>query len=62
MKQLSLKVSMNYYSIKNSIIKLSKDKYIVLNDIMLKTNVSTHRIDHIVISKFGIYVIEKFYE
>lgn len=47
---------------KNSIIKLSKDKYIVLNDIMLKTNVSTHRIDHIVISKFGIYVIEKFYE
>ncbi len=38
--------------------KLPKDKYIVLNDIMIKKNNGTSQIDHIVISKFGIFVIE----
>ncbi len=38
--------------------KLPKDKYIILNDIMIKSNRATHQIDHIIISKFGIFVIE----
>lgn len=38
--------------------KLPKDKYIILNNIMIKTNNTTHQIDHIVISRFGIFVIE----
>lgn len=42
-------------------IKLSmlpKKKYTVLNDVMIEANGSTHQIDHIVISKYGIFVIE----
>ena len=39
--------------------KLPKDKYIVLNDILIKSNNGTSQIDHIVISKFGIFVIER---
>lgn len=38
--------------------KLSKKDYLVLNNVMLKQNEITHQIDHIVISKFGIFVIE----
>lgn len=38
---------------------LPKDKYLVLNDIMLKKeNEDTTQIDHIVLSKYGIFVIE----
>lgn len=38
--------------------KLSKE-YLVLNDIMLRTeDKKTHQIDHIVVSKYGIFVIE----
>lgn len=49
---------MGEFWVKTELNKLPKDKYIVLNDIMIKTNTSTHQIDHIVISKFGIFVIE----
>lgn len=38
--------------------KLPKDKYKVLNDVMLELNGITHQIDHIVISTYGIFVIE----
>lgn len=38
--------------------KLPKDKYIVFNDIFIKSTKGTHQIDHIVISKFGIFVVE----
>lgn len=38
--------------------KLSKNDYIILNDIMVESNDKTHQIDHIVISKYGIFVIE----
>lgn len=38
--------------------KLPKNRYFVLNDIMVKTENGTHQIDHIVISKYGIFVIE----
>ena len=37
---------------------LDKNKYIVLNDIMIEVNGKTHQIDHIVLSKYGIFVIE----
>ncbi len=43
---------------KDALDSLDKDKYIVLNDIMIKTKDFTHQIDHIVLSKYGIFVIE----
>ena len=43
---------------KQSLGVLDKDKYIVLNDIMIAVNGKTHQIDHIVLSKYGIFVIE----
>ena len=38
--------------------KLSSKKYRVMNDIMLSTQYGTTQIDHIVVSKYGIFVIE----
>ena len=38
--------------------KLPKEKYIVLNDIFIEANNATHQIDHVVISKYGIFSIE----
>ena len=43
---------------KQSLDVLDKDKYIVLNDIMIAVDGKTHQIDHIVLSKYGIFVIE----
>ena len=43
---------------KQALDLLDKDKYVVLNDIMLEVNGKTYQIDHIVISKYGIFVIE----
>lgn len=44
--------------VKRELKKLS-DEYLVINDIMIKTKDGiTHQIDHVVISKFGIFVIE----
>ncbi len=43
---------------KQALDQLDNDKYIVLNDIMLDVNGKTHQIDHIVLSKYGIFVIE----
>ena len=44
--------------VKLELKKLSKKEYIVLNDIMLADENGTHQIDHLVISKYGIFVIE----
>lgn len=44
--------------VKQELKKLPKDKYKVLNDIMLKTNDTTHQIDHLIVSPYGIFVIE----
>ena len=41
-----------------SLDKLDKNKYIVLNDIMILINGKTYQIDHVVLSKYGIFVIE----
>lgn len=44
--------------VKRELKKLS-DEYLVINDIMIKTKDGiTHQIDHVVISKYGIFVIE----
>lgn len=40
-------------------LKKLPDEYLVINDIMIKTKDGiTHQIDHVVISKYGIFVIE----
>ena len=44
--------------VKTELNKLPKDKYVVFNDILIKSSKGTHQIDHIVISKFGIFVVE----
>lgn len=43
---------------KSSLEELDKSKYIVLNDIMILVNGKTYQVDHIVLSKYGIFVIE----
>ena len=43
---------------KEALEELDKKKYIVLNNIMLAVNGKTYQIDHIVLSKYGIFVIE----
>ncbi|OQB25412.1 MAG: Nuclease-related domain protein [Firmicutes bacterium ADurb.Bin182] len=43
----------------NSVLSsLPKDKYYVLNNIMLKTDRGTSQVDHIIVSVYGIFVIE----
>ena len=49
---------MGEFWVKTELGKLPKDKYIVLNDIMIKDENGTHQIDHLVLSTFGIFVIE----
>ena len=49
---------MGEFWVKLELKKLSKKEYIVLNDIMLADKNGTHQIDHLVISKYGIFVIE----
>lgn len=49
---------MGEFWVKVELSKLSKDEYIVLNDIMIESNSKTYQIDHIVLSKYGIFVIE----
>lgn len=46
------------FHLKCELNKLPKKEYIVLNDIMIMSNNITYQIDHVVISKFGIFVIE----
>ena len=49
---------MGEFWVKLELKKLPKDNYIVLNDIMICDDKGTHQIDHLVLSKFGIFVIE----
>lgn len=49
---------MGEFWVKEELRKLPKNKYKVLNDIMIRDDRGTHQIDHIVISQFGIFVIE----
>lgn len=44
--------------VKKELKKLPKD-YFIINDVMVKTSDNkTHQIDHIIVSKYGIFVIE----
>ena len=43
---------------KQALNKLPKDKYIILNDVFISTDSGTHQIDHVVVSKYGIFSIE----
>lgn len=43
---------------KEALLKLDKKEYKILNNIMIEVNGITHQIDHIIISKYGIFVIE----
>ncbi len=43
---------------KQELKKLPKDQYKVLNDVLLKNGERTCQIDHIVVSPYGIFVIE----
>lgn len=49
---------MGEFWVKMELRKLSKKEYIVLNNIMIDQNNSTHQIDHLIVSKYGIFVIE----
>lgn len=49
---------MGEFWVKLELKKLPKKEYIILNDIMLEDDNGTHQIDHIVVSKYGIFVIE----
>ncbi|MFA6851517.1 MAG: NERD domain-containing protein [Selenomonadaceae bacterium] len=56
--EASIKGFIGELQIKMVLSSLPKDKYIVLHDIMLHKDDSTTQIDHIVISTYGIYIIE----
>lgn len=43
---------------KKSLEKLPKDKYIILNDISIHSTRKTHKIDNLIISVYGIFVIK----
>ena len=43
---------------KEAMKKLPQETYIILNDIMISVNNKTYQIDHIIISKYGLFVIE----
>ncbi len=38
--------------------KLPKDKYIIVNDVFISINNTTHQIDHVVVSPYGLFSIE----
>ena len=43
---------------KQALNKLPKDKYIIINDVFISVNGTTHQIDHVVVSPYGIFSIE----
>lgn len=49
---------MGEFWVKTELRKLPKEDYIILNNIMLEDEKGTHQIDHIIVSKYGIFVIE----
>ena len=45
-------------SVAKRLKRLDKNKYKVINDVILKTSRGTSQIDHLVVSNYGIFVIE----
>ena len=56
-----LKGAKGEYSVKSRLRNLNKKEYIVFNDIYLKINEQSTQIDHLVVSLYGIFVIETKY-
>ena len=46
------------FFVRTELNKLPKENYLILNNIMISSSKGTNQIDHIVISKYGIFVIE----
>lgn len=46
------------YRISHELNLLDKDNYLILNDVLLKNNNHYSQIDHIIVSNYGIFVIE----
>lgn len=46
------------WAVDQELNNLPLDKYKIIDDVMIEINGQTHQIDHIVISKFGVFVIE----
>ena len=46
------------YWTKKALKKLPQNRYKIINDVWIRTNDTTHQIDHIVISVYGIFCIE----
>ena len=44
--------------VKEALRKLPKDKYKIINDVFISTSNGTHQIDHVIVSKYGIFSIE----
>ena len=49
---------MGEFWVKFELKKLPNKEYYVLNDIMIEDEQGTHQIDHLIVSKYGIFVIE----
>ncbi|MBO7520223.1 MAG: NERD domain-containing protein, partial [Clostridia bacterium] len=49
---------MGEFWVKEGLKNLPKEEYAAINDIMIEQNGNTHQIDHIVISRYGVFVIE----
>ena len=43
---------------KQALNKLPKDDYKVINNVFISSNIGTHQIDHVIVSKYGIFSIE----
>ncbi len=49
---------MGEFWLKLKLSKLDKSKYMILNGVLIKDDNGTHQIDHIILSNYGIFVIE----
>ena len=59
LKSPTIKGRIGEKSVINKLSKLSKERYILLNDVTIpKSTGGTTQIDHIVVSEYGIFVIE----
>lgn len=57
-RQKELKGEKGERFISNRLSTLSNDEYLVVDDLLLKDGDNTHQIDHVVVSKYGVFVIE----
>lgn len=53
-----IKGAMGEYSLRHILKKLPKNNYKLMNDVLIETSSGTSQIDHIVISQFGVFIIE----